>query len=155
MRRRDAKYVSGDIDANTGSSLYSRVGMIHMSIPSRAISPGSSVSNRFLIHGVTSAFCSRCVRTRTAGSGYATCRASTGGKAVSTRSETSGTSRRMEGIVAPGAYGFFWPGGFFFRLLNGTNAVRGLCLRADKERSRQEDDGAKEHCGDAGVLPAH
>src|SRR5687767_3244196 len=67
VRRRDAKYVSGAIDGNTGSSLYSRVGMIHMSIPSRAINGPSTVSKRFLIHGVTIAFCSRCVSTRSVG----------------------------------------------------------------------------------------
>jgi hypothetical protein len=61
--------VSGDIDENTGSSLYSRVGMIHMSMPSRVISPGSTVSKRFRIQGVTSSVCSRCVSTRTDGSG--------------------------------------------------------------------------------------
>ena len=62
--------MSGDIDANTGSSLYSRVGMIHMSIPSRVMIGPSSVSKRFLIHGVTRSFCSRCVSTRCVGSGY-------------------------------------------------------------------------------------
>src|SRR5918994_3356267 len=95
VRRRDAKYVSGAIDANTGSSLYSRVGMIHMSIPSRAISGASTVSNRFLIHGVTIAFCSRCVSTRCVGSGYWVDCASPTRLAMRTHSVTGATIRRI------------------------------------------------------------
>ncbi len=47
VRRRDENVVSGDIDRKTGSSLYSRDTMIHMSMPVRVISCGSTVSNRF------------------------------------------------------------------------------------------------------------
>src|SRR4051794_6675661 len=70
VRRRDEYVVSGDIERNTGSSLYSRETMTHMSMPVRLIKAGISVSNRFWIQPLTSGACSRCVSTRCAGSGY-------------------------------------------------------------------------------------
>ena len=60
----DENVVSGAIERNTGSSLYSREMMIHMSMLSRCMSAGSTVSKRFWIHDLTSGACSRCVRTR-------------------------------------------------------------------------------------------
>ena len=59
--------VRGAIERNTGSSLYSRDTTIHMSMPSRRIKPGITVSNRRSIQGFTSAACSRCVSTRSEG----------------------------------------------------------------------------------------
>src|SRR5687767_4325760 len=70
VRRRDEYVVRGAIERNTGSSLYSRDTMIHMSMPVRVMSCGSTVSKRFWIQLLTSGACSRCVSTRTAGSGY-------------------------------------------------------------------------------------
>src|SRR5512134_3152049 len=55
------------MDRNTGSSLYSRDTMIHMSIVSRRMRAGSTVSNRFWIQLLTRGACSRCVSTRSVG----------------------------------------------------------------------------------------
>jgi len=71
VRRRDENVVSGAIDRNTGSSLYSRDTMIHMSMPSRRMSAGSTVSKRLAIQLRTTGACSRCVSTRSAGNAAA------------------------------------------------------------------------------------
>ena len=66
VRLREEYVVTGDIDRNTGSSLYSRDTTTHMSIPSRRISDGRIVLKRCSIQRYCNAFCSRCVRTRLA-----------------------------------------------------------------------------------------
>lgn len=64
VRWREEYVVSGAMDRNTGSSLYSRDTITHVSMPSRRISAGSSVLKRCSIQRDRSGGCSRCVRTR-------------------------------------------------------------------------------------------
>src|SRR5580765_5061268 len=66
-RRRDEYVVTGDMERNTGSSLYSRETMIHMSIRSRRIRAGRTVLNRCVIQPYCTVACSRWVSTRLAG----------------------------------------------------------------------------------------
>ena len=48
VRRRAANVSGAVIDENTGSSLYSRIGTTHRSMPCLRISAGRNVSSRFL-----------------------------------------------------------------------------------------------------------
>src|SRR5262249_45397345 len=59
MVRRRAANVSGDVTAaKIGSSLYSRIGTIHMSTPCLRISAGRNVSSRFFSHACCCSACS-------------------------------------------------------------------------------------------------
>ena len=59
VRRRAANVVGDTIELKTGSSLYSRIGMTHMSTPYFRISAGRTVSSRFASQACWVSACSR------------------------------------------------------------------------------------------------